>query len=80
MGARVSETEGEQEAEEVEPDPIGQDELATLEAELREALQHQRAAVARVQETQAKVQELMRRARALLERIEGPEEPAGPAD
>jgi hypothetical protein len=76
MGPGVRETD--EGADEVEPDPIEQDDLATLEAELREALQHQRAAVARVQETQGKVQELMRRARQLLEKIEAPRDPAGP--
>lgn len=77
MGARVSENaEG---SEAIESDPIEQDDLATLEAELREALQHQRAAVARVQETQGEVQELMRRARELIGRIEAPEDPSAPA-
>jgi acyl-CoA reductase-like NAD-dependent aldehyde dehydrogenase len=49
------------------PEPIEQGEIETLEAELRAALQQQRAAVERVQETQAEVEALIRRARELLE-------------
>ena len=48
-----------------------QDELGALEAELRAALQHQCAAVERVQETQEAVAALLGRARALLERRGG---------
>ncbi len=47
-------------------EPLGQGEIETLHAELRAALQHQRAAVERVKETQAEVEALMRRARELL--------------
>jgi hypothetical protein len=57
--------------DESKPDPVGQSEVETLQAELREALQHQRAALERVQETQVEVEALMRRARDLLARIEG---------
>jgi hypothetical protein len=59
----VSEDEG-------KPHPVEESDIETLEAELRQALQHQRAAVERVQETQAEVESLMRRARSLLERAE----------
>ena len=45
---------------------LAQSEIETLQAELRAALQHERAAVERVQETQREVEALMQRARALL--------------
>jgi hypothetical protein len=45
-----------------------QGEVDALEAELRAALQQQRAAVERVQETQQEIAALMARARTLLER------------
>ena len=48
-----------------------QGEIEALEAELRAALQQQRAAVERVQETQDEIATLMARARALLERRDG---------
>jgi hypothetical protein len=51
-------------------DPIVQDEMETLQAELREALQHQRAAVERMEETQAEVKALLERARKLLHRAD----------
>jgi hypothetical protein len=57
--------------EEAAGDPLGQEEIGTLEAELREALQHQRAAVERMRETQTEVETLLRRARELLERRNG---------
>jgi hypothetical protein len=47
-------------------DPGKQSEWATLQAELRSAVQHQRAAYARLIETQREVQNLMDRARRLL--------------
>ena len=53
-----------------ESEPVAQSEIETLEAELRAALQHQRAAVERVQEAQAEVEALIRRARKLLARGE----------
>ena len=46
--------------------PLDQDDLGTLQAELREAIQHHRAAVQRMQETQAELQGLLQRARTLL--------------
>jgi phage shock protein A len=55
------------------PDPATQDELVTLEAELRRALQHQRAEMERAREAQEEVSRLIERARAALERArEGP--------
>jgi hypothetical protein len=48
--------------------PLEQEELRTLEAELREALQHQRAAYERMVETQRAVEDLLARARSLLDR------------
>ena len=42
------------------------EELTGLEAELRQAIQHRRAALERVRETQAELEELMERARRLL--------------
>jgi hypothetical protein len=52
-------------------EPVEQSEIVTLEAELRAALQQQRAALERVQEAQAEVEALLRRARELLARREG---------
>jgi hypothetical protein len=51
-------------------DVVAQDEMETLRAELREAMQHQKAAVERMEETQAEVQALLERARKLLGRSE----------
>ncbi|HET6231624.1 MAG TPA: hypothetical protein VFE05_16240 [Longimicrobiaceae bacterium] len=50
-----------------------QGEMKTLEAELRAAMQHQRAAYERMMEIQAEVDALMERARILLERRESAE-------
>jgi hypothetical protein len=47
-------------------DPLEQGEWSTLEAELRQALQHQKAAYEQMVETQREVEELMDRARKLL--------------
>jgi hypothetical protein len=59
-------------------DPLEQEELRTLEAELREALQHQRAAYERLVETQRAIEALTARARALLARTrEGRVPPGG---
>ena len=49
-------------------DPLEQDEWSTLEAQLREALQHQRAAYEQLQERQRDVDEVMARARARIAR------------
>lgn len=49
--------------------PAEQDEWSTLEAELREAVQHRDAARERMLETQREVEALMARAQALLARI-----------
>jgi hypothetical protein len=49
-------------------DPLEQEELRTLEAELRAALQHQRAAYERLAETQRAIEDLLARARSLLDR------------
>lgn len=57
-------------------DPLKQDEMATLEAELRRALQHQRAAYERMQETQTAVEGLLQRAQMLLTRVRGQRTPA----
>jgi hypothetical protein len=48
--------------------PLQQEELDTLEAELRAAVQHRDAEVERMQETQAEVEALLSRARKLLEK------------
>ena len=49
-------------------EPMEQDEWTALEEQLREALQHQRAAYEQLQERQREVDEVMERARALLAR------------
>lgn len=49
-------------------DLFQQDENATLEAELRRAIQHRDAAQARAVEAGRELQEVMRRAKELLER------------
>lgn len=49
-------------------DLFQQDENATLEAELRRAIQHRDAAQARAVEAERELQEVMRRAKELLER------------
>ena len=49
-------------------DPLSQDESATLEAELRQALQHRDAELARAEEIRAELQQLMARAEAILKR------------
>lgn len=51
-------------------DPLEQDEIRTLEAELRAALQHRNAAYEQMQETQRELDALLRRAQGLLARIE----------
>jgi hypothetical protein len=48
--------------------PLDQDDWETLEAELRSALQQRRAALERMQQTQAELEDLMRRARGVLAR------------
>jgi hypothetical protein len=58
-------------------DPREQDELRTLDAELRQALQHRRAAVEQLREMQDALNELLARARSLLAR-QGPG--GGPGD
>lgn len=50
-------------------EPVEQDELSTLMAELRSAEQHRRAAYERMREMQRDLDALMRRARDLLARI-----------
>lgn len=50
------------------PDPAAQADLATLEAELRRALQHQRAEMERAREAQEELSRLIERARTALER------------
>ena len=50
------------------PDPAAQDDLVTLEAELRRAVQHQRAEMERAREAQEELSRLIERARAALER------------
>lgn len=52
-------------------DPMRQDETLTLQAELRRALQHQRAAHQQAQETREELQRLLDRARNILERRRG---------
>jgi hypothetical protein len=47
-------------------EPLEQDEDTTLEAELRQALQHQRAAIEQARETQAHLERLIALARVLL--------------
>jgi enamine deaminase RidA (YjgF/YER057c/UK114 family) len=47
-------------------DPDEQDEMRTLEAEFRQALQHRRAALEQLGETQQSLDELLARARRLL--------------
>lgn len=49
-------------------EPFAQEDAATLEAELRQALQHQRAAQQRAEETREEMRLLMERARELLNR------------
>jgi hypothetical protein len=47
-------------------EPLEQDEGMTLEAELRQALQHQRAALEHARETRSQLERLIARARMLL--------------
>ena len=55
------------------PDSGTGDDMVTLEAELRRALQHQRAEMERAREAQEEVSRLIERARAALDRArEGP--------
>jgi hypothetical protein len=51
--------------------PLEQEELTTLEAELRAAIQHRHAALERVREAQREMEELLERARTLLGGGEG---------
>lgn len=53
---------------EMSTDLFQQDENATMEAELRRAIQHRDAAQARAVEAGRELQEVMRRAKELLER------------
>jgi hypothetical protein len=53
------------------PDPGAQDDLVTLEAELRRAVQHQRAEMERAREAQEELSRLIERARTALERARG---------
>ena len=55
--------------------PSPEDELRTLEADLRRALQHQHAEYERVRETQREIETLLERARALLAEAENAEAP-----
>ena len=55
----------------VEPEPLGQDEWDTLQAELRQALQLQRAAYEQMLEAQSALEEVTARARHLLEGAPG---------
>ena len=48
--------------------PLGQGEIETLEAELREAIQHREAELQRMREAHAEMESALRRARALLGR------------
>jgi hypothetical protein len=50
------------------PGPAAQDDVVTLEAELRRALQHQRAEMERAREAQEELSRLIERARGALER------------
>ena len=50
------------------PDPAAQDDVMTLEAELRRALQHQRAEMERAREAQEELSRLIERARGALDR------------
>lgn len=52
-------------------DPMRQDDALTLEAELRRALQHQRAAQQRAAEMREELQRLVDRAGVILERCAG---------
>ena len=47
-----------------------EEELRTLEADLRDALQHRHAEYERIREMQREIEALMERARTLLERQE----------
>ncbi len=49
-------------------EPLEQDEWSTLEAELRQALQHRSAAYEQLREIQEEMRRLMERARAVLDR------------
>jgi hypothetical protein len=51
----------------MKPEPLGQDEWSTLQAELRQALQLQRAAYEQMLEAQSALEEVTARARHLLE-------------
>lgn len=48
---------------------LGQDDWSTLQAELREAVQHQRAAYEQMLERQRELEAAVERARVLLERM-----------
>lgn len=57
------------------PGPHEQDDWTTLEAELRQAVQHQQAAYEQMRETQREVEALMARARELLAQVQEAREP-----
>jgi hypothetical protein len=59
----------------MKPEPLSQDEVSTLRAELRQALQLQRAAYEQMLEAQSALEEVTARARHLLEGA-----PDAPAD
>lgn len=61
-------------------DPFAQDDAVTLEAELRQALQHQRAAFEQAEETREEMRRLMERARDLLKRTRSSTASSPPAD
>ncbi len=57
--------------------PLDQDEMTTLEAEYREALQRLLAAHMEALDCQEELAEVMRRAEAVLERVRGEAEDRG---
>ena len=61
-----------------EPEPLGQDEWSTLQAELRQALQLQRAAYEQMLEAQSALEEVTARARHLLEGAPPASDPGDP--
>ena len=61
----------------MKPEPLGQDEVSTLRAELRQALQLQRAAYEQMLEAQSALEEVTARARDLLG---GASDTSDPAD
>lgn len=57
--------------------PLDQSELDTLEAELRQAMQHREAALQRASEAGKELEETIERARAMLDRLKKAREGAG---